>query len=303
MSARVVYILVAWRRRRHVVVGIVFAMIWRFNIASSRPWSKLTPQQTARLVPPAPHLQVDPFADLAQVRAREERLLHSYGWTSADHSTARIPIDRAMALVVGKSLDCVALMHALPAQLPAATLAAGRIGDGRRDRPDLRGLVRRADPAGRAGVRVHGLLRGEVPRRPQRGPDAPGGTQPYRGDELDDRPVPDHAGLLLLGRQRLPAGDEPAAERHADHRDRPALDVEVPASHRAMGDQQPARAGWPGRCGSTSNRRMWCTPCTSPRCASRRRRFPAAPPRCGSRRTGSAPTGCSVRSCAARITR
>ena len=54
---------------------------------------------------PAPHLQINPFADLAQQQARESRLLHSYGWTSADHSTARIPIDRAMALTRGKSLD------------------------------------------------------------------------------------------------------------------------------------------------------------------------------------------------------
>ena len=88
-----------------VVVGIVFAMVWRFNVHDRALWSRLTPQQTAVVVPPAPRVQRIPFANLAAVRAREERLLHSYGWTSADHSTARIPIDRAMALVVGKSLD------------------------------------------------------------------------------------------------------------------------------------------------------------------------------------------------------
>lgn len=87
------------------VIAIVCVMIWRFDIARTHSFSNLTPQQTAQSVPPAPHLQVAPFADLAQQRAREERLLHSYGWTSPDHSTARIPIDRAMALTVGQSLD------------------------------------------------------------------------------------------------------------------------------------------------------------------------------------------------------
>jgi len=102
---RTVQILIGMAATTALVVGIVFVMVWRFNVDHREVWSKLTSQQTANLIPPAPRVQRDPFADLAQVRAREERLLHSYGWTSADHSTARIPIDRAMTLVVGKSLD------------------------------------------------------------------------------------------------------------------------------------------------------------------------------------------------------
>jgi hypothetical protein len=88
-----------------LVVGIVFTMVWRFDVARHSAWSHLAAQQTARLVPPAPHLQLHPFDDLARVSAREEALLHSYGWISANHDIARIPIDRAMALTVGKSLD------------------------------------------------------------------------------------------------------------------------------------------------------------------------------------------------------
>jgi hypothetical protein len=99
------YILLGLAVTLVVVVGVVFVTVWRFDVSRRQAWSQLTPEETARIVPPAPHLQRDPFADLARVRAREHRLLHSYGWTSADHSTARIPIDRAMALVEGKSLD------------------------------------------------------------------------------------------------------------------------------------------------------------------------------------------------------
>jgi hypothetical protein len=64
-----------------------------------------TPQQTARIVPPGPHLQVHPHAELREERAREVQLLHAYAWLDDKHTTARIPIARAMALTVGKSLD------------------------------------------------------------------------------------------------------------------------------------------------------------------------------------------------------
>lgn len=66
-----------------------------------------TAQQIARIVPPAPHLQSDPYAQLRDTRAREEQLLNGYMWLNRDHTAARIPIARAMALTVGKSLDPV----------------------------------------------------------------------------------------------------------------------------------------------------------------------------------------------------
>lgn len=101
----VVYILGAIAGTTALVISVVAVMIWRFDIARTQSFVGLSQQQTAQSVPPSPHLQVNPFADLAQQQARESRLLHSYGWTSVDHGTARIPIDRAMALTVGKSLD------------------------------------------------------------------------------------------------------------------------------------------------------------------------------------------------------
>lgn len=88
-----------------LMTGIVFIMIWQFNVQRRAQFAHLTPQQITRVIPPAPRLQLHPFAALARLQARESHLLHDYGWTSPDHSTARIPIDRAMALSVGKSLD------------------------------------------------------------------------------------------------------------------------------------------------------------------------------------------------------
>ena len=63
--------------------------------------------------------------------------------------------------------------------------------------------------------------------------------------------------------------DESAAECHAHRGDRPAVDVEVPASGRPVGDQRPARAGRCSRSRSTSPRRTWSTRSTSRHCASR----------------------------------
>ncbi len=64
-----------------------------------------TTQQTTRVQPPAPNMQADALGDIAKLRHSEDMRLTTYGWLDADHTHARIPIDRALPLVVGKSLD------------------------------------------------------------------------------------------------------------------------------------------------------------------------------------------------------
>ena len=65
----------------------------------------LTAEQVVPIVPPAPNLQADAPADLTGLRARANALLDHYGWADPGHQRARIPIDRAMALMVGRPLD------------------------------------------------------------------------------------------------------------------------------------------------------------------------------------------------------
>jgi hypothetical protein len=50
--------------------------------------------------PPGPRLQVSPPMDLESFRAREEAELHSYGWVNRTSGVVRIPIERAMELVL-----------------------------------------------------------------------------------------------------------------------------------------------------------------------------------------------------------
>jgi hypothetical protein len=72
---------------------------------------------------PEPRLQIKPAADLARLRAAEGADLNSYGWVNRDSGTVRIPIDRAMQLLLERGLPNVgtgqtplSLMQARPAE-------------------------------------------------------------------------------------------------------------------------------------------------------------------------------------------
>lgn len=68
---------------------------------SAAGWSRnLNPQVS---VPP-PQLQSDPARDLAELRAREDRILHSHGWIDRGAGTIRIPIERAIELTAERGL-------------------------------------------------------------------------------------------------------------------------------------------------------------------------------------------------------
>ena len=66
---------------------------------------RFTAEQRTPVAPPAPNLQADPLAELARLHAAEDKLLDNYAWADAGHTTARIPLDRAKALILGRTLD------------------------------------------------------------------------------------------------------------------------------------------------------------------------------------------------------
>jgi len=55
-------------------------------------------------VPPEPRLQTDPRQDLADLRAREDETLNSYGWVDKNAGIVRIPIDEAIKLTLARGL-------------------------------------------------------------------------------------------------------------------------------------------------------------------------------------------------------
>ena len=69
--------------------------------ARSAPASPLAASY-ARQEPPAPRLQERPRSDLAALRARETALLEGYGWVDRRAGRVRIPIARAMELLLNE---------------------------------------------------------------------------------------------------------------------------------------------------------------------------------------------------------
>jgi len=72
---------------------------------------------------PQPRLEVKPGASLADLRTAEDADLNSYGWIDRNAQTVRIPIDRAIHLIVERGLPDVGagktplgLMQARPAE-------------------------------------------------------------------------------------------------------------------------------------------------------------------------------------------
>ncbi len=90
-----------------IVLAVLYA-IFRNDIAPG----KVRARSTSASIPPAPRLQPHPGVDVANLRREKEALLSGYAWTDGAHTTARIPIERAMAIY--------AAQHANP-QAPAAS--------------------------------------------------------------------------------------------------------------------------------------------------------------------------------------
>jgi hypothetical protein len=70
-----------------------------FNYRGTATWTS-----SPAMVPPGPRLQTAPAGDLAEMRAEEDAILHSYGWVDQTNGVVRIPIEAAMQLVVERGL-------------------------------------------------------------------------------------------------------------------------------------------------------------------------------------------------------
>jgi len=82
-------------------------LFWVFNKMEDKAQtqvSALTPPAAQVSDFPSPSLQTTPWTDLQALRAGEYEYLHSYGWIDQSAGIARIPIDRAKALLLQKGL-------------------------------------------------------------------------------------------------------------------------------------------------------------------------------------------------------
>lgn len=93
----------------HVLLWYVFGY-FRGREAGDAPPPSVAVEVDEQRLPPEPRLQTAPVQDLAEVRAAEDDILEGYGWVDREAGTVRIPIERAMDLVVKEGL---------PARAPA----------------------------------------------------------------------------------------------------------------------------------------------------------------------------------------
>lgn len=89
-----------------MVVGMAFAWgvyeIFRTQTPAPEMGTEtfLVPDTTK--LPPAPNLEADPSSSLAVLRANEDKVLDTYGWTDSARGLARVPVARAMELYLEK---------------------------------------------------------------------------------------------------------------------------------------------------------------------------------------------------------
>src|SRR5690242_6426073 len=85
-----------------VVLGI-FKVLESRAAARDATANPAIPVQTHGL-PQLPRLQPDPVGDLHQMREAEDRILHGYAWIDQGSGTVRIPVARAMQLLLQRGI-------------------------------------------------------------------------------------------------------------------------------------------------------------------------------------------------------
>lgn len=85
-----------------VLIGVRFLL---FSYAKARPAGPVeAPFATQRVLPPEPRLQPNPQTDLAVYLEEQKTELDTYGWVDRQNGVVRIPIDRAMELLLKRGL-------------------------------------------------------------------------------------------------------------------------------------------------------------------------------------------------------
>lgn len=91
-----------------VIVGVMISMDGMFHyFAKSQllgPPASPFEAEDVRVLPPQPRLQVQPKVDLKTYCESQSKDLNSYGWVDEHNGVVRIPVDRAMDLILSRGL-------------------------------------------------------------------------------------------------------------------------------------------------------------------------------------------------------
>ena len=130
VSIRGVLYFAFWLAVGLIASGVAMLLLFRALEKRDRAEDrKLSPMIAASLArtPPEPRLEPYPLAPRAKLRAEEEEILTTYGWVDKNRGVVRVPIERAMELLVERGLPPAKPMPAAaPAPVAAAPPASGR---------------------------------------------------------------------------------------------------------------------------------------------------------------------------------
>ena len=84
-----------------LIAGLVFSrVVFRYFVGHQGLGPPASPFENVRTLPPEPRLQVAAPMDLKQYKAAQDEVLNSYGWVDQQAGVVRIPIERAMDLLL-----------------------------------------------------------------------------------------------------------------------------------------------------------------------------------------------------------
>jgi hypothetical protein len=88
-----------------VILGLVASRaVFHFFAGRQGLGPPASPFENVRMLPPGPRLQVTAPQDLQHYKAAQDEILNSYGWVDQKAGIVRIPIDRAMDILLQKGL-------------------------------------------------------------------------------------------------------------------------------------------------------------------------------------------------------
>lgn len=86
-----------------VVLGVLgSAAVFHFFVSHQPLGPPASPFENVRTMPPEPRLQTTAPLDLQRYREDQEKILQSYGWVDSQAGIVRIPVGRAMDLLLQK---------------------------------------------------------------------------------------------------------------------------------------------------------------------------------------------------------
>lgn len=94
-----------------ILIAVALVLMWwlgfgvKDRLVAQDPPPPALPEARTEHRPPGPNLQVDPRQQLLDLRAEEDATLTTYGWVDETIGLARVPIDRAMDLLLETGLE------------------------------------------------------------------------------------------------------------------------------------------------------------------------------------------------------